>query len=258
MWYFVKLCEEAKAAKMGISQVINLLRIANNYLPSVEHRYNQLQKENNTLESIIVDKSIQVQNLNSQIICKRKSLDDIESEYRIKTAVLEGLQQQIARAQAFSYNYKNNNEEHTNVIKGIEDKVHNFLSYKKVFLKTAIVSVIESMRNNPEKYSALVYHNNDNQNPTLSSTRSKGHNSNLSNASRQAAVLPPPPYDNYMIDYYKDIMLEEAEKLYNEIVNQVLCEVVNENVAKQSVETIPYSLPALRFEEGEVDDDKQS
>ena len=49
---------------------------------------------------------------------QRKSLDDIESEYRIKAAVLEGLRQQIARVEAFSYNYKNNNEEHTNVIKG--------------------------------------------------------------------------------------------------------------------------------------------
>jgi hypothetical protein len=239
--------------------VINLLRIANNYLPSVEHRYNELQKENNILESIIVDKSIQVQNLNSQIICKRKSLDDIESEYRIKAAVLEGLRQQIAKAQAFSYNYKNNNEEHANVIKGIEDKVHNFLSDKKVFLKTAIVSVIESMRNNPEKYSALVYHNNDNQNSTLSSTRSKDHNSNLLNASRQTVVLPPPPYDNYMIDYYKEIMLGEAEKLYNDIVDQVLYEVVNENVAKQSVETMPCFLPALPLEKGGgIDDDKQS
>ena len=51
-------------------------------------------------------------------------------------------------------------------------------------------------------------------------------------------------------------MLEEAEKLYNDIVDQILC-VVNENVAKQSAETMPSSLPALPFEEGE-DDDKQN
>src|ERR1051325_3207289 len=30
IWNFVKLCKEAKAGKMGVSQVINLLRIANN------------------------------------------------------------------------------------------------------------------------------------------------------------------------------------------------------------------------------------
>jgi hypothetical protein len=117
------------------------------------------------------------------------------------------------------------------------------------------------MRNNPEKYSALVYHNNNNQNSSSSpsSTRSKDHNSNLSNASRQAVVLPPPPYDNYIIEYYKDIMLEEAEKLYNDILDQILCEVVNENVAKQqSVEAMQSSQPALPFEEGGADDDKQN
>jgi hypothetical protein len=38
IWDFVKLCKEAKAAKMGTSQIINLLKIANNQLPLVEHR----------------------------------------------------------------------------------------------------------------------------------------------------------------------------------------------------------------------------
>ena len=132
------------------------------------------------------------------------------------------------------------------VIKYVLNKISDLLSNKKTFLKIAIISVIESMRNDPEKYSTLVYHNNDNQ---RSSTRSKD-NGNLLDASRQAVILPPPPYDNYMIEYYKDIMLEEAEKLYNDIVDQILCEVVNENVAKQPAETMPSSLPALPLEEG--------
>jgi hypothetical protein len=42
--------------------------------------------------------------------------------------------------------------------------VHDFLSNRKKFLNAAIISLIESMRNDPEKYSALVYHNNNNQN----------------------------------------------------------------------------------------------
>ena len=41
--YFVSLCKAAKAAKMGVSQVVNLLRIANNYLPLAEPRYEVLQ-----------------------------------------------------------------------------------------------------------------------------------------------------------------------------------------------------------------------
>ncbi len=247
--------QRSKAAKMGVSQVINLLRIANNYLPSVEHRYEELQKQNNFLETIITNKSIEVQYLNGQMRDKEESLETIKSECRIEAALLEGLRQQTAKVQAFVYNYKNNDEEYFEVIKSIEDKISDLLSNKRTFLKVAIISVIESMRNDPEKYSALVYHNND-KSSLSSSIRSKDHNSNLLNASRQAVVLPPLPYDNYMIEYYKDIMLEEAEKLYNDIIDQILCKVVNENVAKQSAETMPSSLPALPLEEGGGDDDK--
>jgi hypothetical protein len=106
------------------------------------------------------------------------------------------------------------------------------------------------MRSNPEKYSALVYHNDYNQS-SLSSI-SKDNNSNLSDASRQV-ILQPPPYDGYIIEHYKDIMLEEAEKLYNVLVGQLVCEVVNENVAKQSAEARVSSLPALPLEEGGAD-----
>ncbi|MFL6509024.1 MAG: hypothetical protein ACJ704_13960 [Nitrososphaeraceae archaeon] len=255
--YFVNLCKEAKAAKMGVSQVINLLRIANNYLPSVQHRHQQLQKENSYFESILSTKAGEVQNLNGQIRDKEESLQAIKSECRREAALLEGLRQQTAKVQEFVYNYKNNDEEYVEVIKSIENKVHDFLSDKKKFLNTAIFSLIESMRNNPEKYSALVYHNNYNQNSSSSSSKSED-NSNLLNARRQAVVLPPPPYDKYMIEYYKDIMLEEAEKLYNDILDQIICEGVNENVAKQSAETMPSSLPALPLEEGGADDDKQN
>lgn len=121
-----------------------------------------------------------------------------------EAALLQGLQQQRAKVEAFVYNYKNYNEEYVEVINSIENKVHDFLSDKKKLLNAAIISLIESMRNDPEKYSALVYHNNYNQKSSSSSpssTRSKDNNSNLLNASRQVAVLPPPSYDDYIIEY---------------------------------------------------------
>jgi hypothetical protein len=52
----------------------------------------------------------------------------------------------------------------------------------------------------------------------------------------------------------KTIVLEEAEKLYNDLVDQLVCEVINESVTKQSAETMPSSLPALPLEEGGADD----
>jgi hypothetical protein len=253
--YFANLCKAAKAAKMGIPQVINLLRLANTNLPSVQSKHEQVQKQNNYLESILRDKAAESQNLNSQIRDKRESLEAIKSECRGEAALLEGLRQQTAKVQEFVYNYKNNDEEYVKIMQSIENKISDFLSNKKMFLKIAIISVIESMRNNPEKYSALVYHNNDNQNSSSSSsTRSTDHNSNLLNARRQAVVLPPPPYDGYIIEHYKDTMLEEAEKLYNVLVDQLVCEVVNESMSKQPTGDTP-SLPALPLESCNKQDD---
>jgi hypothetical protein len=104
------------------------------------------------------------------------------------------------------------------------------------------------MRNHPEKYSTLVYHNNNNQN-SLSSTSRDNDSNRLDVRSRQV-TLPPPPYDEYIIEGYKAIMLEETEKLYKILVDQL----VNESVAIQSPEALPSSLPALSLE---GDDNKE-
>ena len=68
----------------------------------------------------------------------------------------------------------------------------------------------------------------------------------------------PPPYDEYIIEDCKTVVLEEAEKLYNVLTDQLLCDVTNENVAKQSAENMLSSPHALPLEEGGVDDGKQN
>jgi hypothetical protein len=67
IWNFVSLYKQAKVAKMGVPQVVNLLRIANNYLPSVQRRYEQLQEHNTQFESILRTKSKELQNISNQI-----------------------------------------------------------------------------------------------------------------------------------------------------------------------------------------------
>jgi hypothetical protein len=61
-------------------------------------------------------------------------------------------------------------------------------------------------------------------------------------------ILPSLPYDEYIMEDYKATVLEEAEKLYNVLVDQLVCEAVNENVAKQSKEATLSSLAALPLE----------
>ena len=95
---------------MDTSQVVNLLKIAHNQLPSVEHRYEQLQKHNNQLESIIKTKFNELQDINSLRADAIKNLDSIKLEYKREAALLEGLQQQREKLEAFVYDYKNNDE----------------------------------------------------------------------------------------------------------------------------------------------------
>jgi hypothetical protein len=102
---------------MGVSQVINLLNIANNQLPSVQLRCEQLQGHNNQLESILRTKSKEVQNLNSQITDTNKFLDITTSECRLKTSMLQMLREQAAKMGAFVNNYKNNDQEYTKLKK---------------------------------------------------------------------------------------------------------------------------------------------
>jgi uncharacterized protein YoxC len=235
VWDFVKLCKAAKAANMKVPQVINLLNIANTSLPSVQHRYEMIQRQNNFLESILRTKAAEIQNLNGQIRDMGKSLDTIKSDCTKEAAALHGLLQQTAKMQEFVCNYKNNNEEYVKLIKHIENKVQDSLSDKKRLLQLAIFSLIESMRSNPKKYSALVYHNNDNQS-SMSSTNKDNNSKQLGVKSSRQVILPPPPYDDYIVEDYKAIVLEEAEKLYNVLVDQLVCEVTNEGVIKQSTE----------------------
>jgi hypothetical protein len=156
IWDFVKLCKEAKAAKMGVPHVVNLLRIANNYLPSVEHRYGQLQRQNNFFDSILKTKGKEFQNLTDHITHTNKSLDYIKSEYESKAAIVQHLNQQAAKLKAFVNNFKNNDPEYVKLRKTIEEEIIRILSDNRALLKLAVLSVAESVRNNPDKYNYLV------------------------------------------------------------------------------------------------------
>ena len=57
-------------------------------------------------------------------------------------------------------NFQNDNEEYIKIRNTVEEKVHSVLSDKKMLLKLALLSLTESMRKDPDKYSALIYHNN--------------------------------------------------------------------------------------------------
>jgi hypothetical protein len=230
--YFVSLCKEAKAAKMGVSQVINLLKIANNYLPSVQHRYEQLQKQNSILDSNLSTAAREFQGLSNQISYMNNRLDEIKSECENETARHQDLQRQAANLETVVNHFKSdNNGEYTKIVKTVKEEVQKNLSNVKTLLDLAVFSVIQSMRDNPDKYSSLVYSNN----PRLLSSSTRDNYKYMSSAQQQSQ------YD-YSIEDWKTELLDQAKEFYTFLFDRFVCEVINGNVA-MSTEALPPALP---------------
>jgi len=170
-----------------------------------------------------------------------KRLDSIKSECRTENATLEYLLQQIAKVEAFVYNFRNSDEAYIKLVKTIEEEVLRILLNKKALLKLAVLSIAESIRNNPDRYSSLISNHNDNSYSSL-----------VTVASDTGRYIGPNDFipQNHRVE----MLIEEAEKLYNSLAELFVREVVNECVSKQSTGT----LPALPLEEGGADDDKQN
>src|SRR6476620_6788528 len=73
--YFASLYRSAKSAGIGIPYVVKLLTIANNHLPSVEYRYEELQEQISVLEFDKRSAARDFQNLTDQNIAMGKQLD---------------------------------------------------------------------------------------------------------------------------------------------------------------------------------------
>jgi hypothetical protein len=157
--YFVSLYIAAKVARMDVQHVIRLLEIANKDLPAVELRYERLKREAATLEYDRANSVRDFQQLNEHIIMMRKTRDSIHLDYEKGMERLRHLQQQRMKQEALVKHFENNNEEYTKIKNTVEEKVHSILSDQRMVLKLALLSLTVSMKNDPDKYSSLIYCN---------------------------------------------------------------------------------------------------
>jgi hypothetical protein len=93
--------------------------------------------------------------------------------------------------------FENNNEEYAK-IKKTEEKVHSILSDRRMVLKLPLLSLTESMRKDPDKFSHLIYNNNTSLTPRTQATDYD-----------TASYVQQQQYPSQA---YTDMLLEEAEK----------------------------------------------
>jgi chromosome segregation ATPase len=154
---FLKLYKLAKRKGMSVKQVVNLLDIANNDLPSVEKRFNRLRNEINMLQS---QKRIDERNLyqlKNQIASTTRLLNSFRMSCERERREIENLYNEKVRLETIVAGFKSSNEEYLDKIKqAAEEKVKDVLTNGKLILKFATFSVIESLRSNPEYI--ILYH----------------------------------------------------------------------------------------------------
>jgi DNA-binding CsgD family transcriptional regulator len=207
---FLKLYKLAKRKGMGIKQVVNLLEMSNNDLPSVERRFKTLRNDVNMLQ---FQKRIDERNLyqlNNQIASTTKLLNSFRMSCIRERREIENLYNEKARLETIVTGFKNN-EDYLKIKRAAEEKVKDVLTNSKLLLKFTTFSVIESLRSNPELCNFVIYYNSNNN--TAISYGSNYSSLMLSGQQHQQ--------QQSFNDSYTALILEEAEKLYNKLITKL-------------------------------------
>ena len=206
---FVKLYMLSKVARMDTQHVIRLLTIANSDLPAVEYRYEKLKREEASLQAGNRNSAITFQELSDKISTMRNTLEQYETSCKERRLEIEKLNKDYARLEAFVNDYQNTNEGYLKIVKTVEEKVLSVLSNRKMLLRYALLSITESARNDPERYRQIFY-----------------------NMSSQH------PLQDYNTDATVSIMVDEAQKLYNKVVNDCIHKTMEDHTNKTSNDMI--------------------
>lgn len=158
----IRLYERMKAARIGIAEVTNLIKIANNDLPSVEHKYQRLKRLVNLLESRRLNVYRTFDQLQDQIVDSKRMLRSLRAVNQEQEDNINHLKYERIRIKRLVRKLKNEDEEYLKIKKTVQDEVSSVLLDGKTLLRLAFYSLIGSMRRDPEKYSALIHYANSN------------------------------------------------------------------------------------------------
>jgi transposase len=209
---FLKLYKLSKRKGMSVKQVVNLLQIANNDLPALEKRFKRLGNDTSTLQfrkRVFERSSYQ---LNNQIASTTKLLTSYRISCIRERREIENLHNEKARFEAIVTGFKSNNEECLNKIKqAAYEEVKSVLTDSKLLLKFATLSVIESLRTNPELYNFISHSTS----VEIADTTYGSNYLSLMLSGRQQQQ------QQSFNDIYTALILEEAEKLYNKLTTEL-------------------------------------
>lgn len=134
--------------------------------------------------------------------------------------------------------FKRHNEEYLKIKKTVEQEVTQILQGVKELLILAFYSLMESMRKDPNKYSALIHYNNNmvpavTDYPVFYSADYLGYG-----LQKQQQY---PSHDSFF-ETYKTMLLGDAEGLYNRLVKEAVNRIIARYTSDKSSSLAPAAI----------------
>jgi hypothetical protein len=220
--YFLDLYKMARAEGMGPEEVVKLLEIANNNgngrgLKAIENRYHSLKDEINSIELRRLDSNRKLREVQDQVRTFGNILDSFKLKSDEQERKLIWLLEE-KKAVENLVEHSRNNEEYQKLEQIVEKKANDLLSDKRLILKLALFCLIESMRNNKDKYNYLI------NGGILTSMPRTGYSNNSQLflvKQRQEQHLSVSQRNDDIAEIYRSLLLDEAEKLYEQLVTRL-------------------------------------
>jgi hypothetical protein len=221
---FVNLYILSKVARMDAQQVVRLLTIANDDLPSVEYRCEMLKREEASLKAGNHNSAMILQELSDQISDLSNTRDSCRLSCEEERRQMAELHQKKMKLEALVNDYQDNNEEYLKVIKTVGEEVLGGLPNVKMFLRCALLSITESIRNNPERYRSIFY----NMSPSIMDYSGSSSSQDYTSSS----MYGPDQQQKSSLDYNTEanaaMIVDETEKLYNKLVRDCLNKIITD------------------------------
>ena len=211
---------------MGVDQAINLIKNANDDLPTLEEKYQKVKREVSSLEFKKLEAERTLNDLLDQIDKSENMVEWLQTSCQEEEDSLDELELKKVRLKRLVKQFKENDAEYLMIKRTVQNKVSNLLSDGKGILKVALNSLMESMKTDPQKYIDLIKYNGS----------SSALNTALQYTRYNHVQQPFASFDNFY-EEYKTTLLKDAEKLYNKLVKdwteQIITECSTKNGSSQ-------------------------
>ncbi|MGC1134810.1 MAG: helix-turn-helix domain-containing protein [Nitrososphaeraceae archaeon] len=215
-WPYLNLVKLALDSGMGDGEVVELLRIANNDLPSVKHNIQKLEGRESILKTNIQQVEQTLQELNDRTSEESKRLKEYRSIYNQIKEETENLNTKKARLESIINSFHTSNETYNKIKQMIQQEIESTISNPRLLLQFAIASIFESSRKHPGRLQAMYYNM-----PTIRTTGRSSATNAIGDSPCQDNQ-----YEEYLSEYareydaWENMLLNEAELLYNRMVGE--------------------------------------